>query len=242
MEQGRLEAAQAAIDANELQELKEIIGMPSNGRVITNTLMLRVNKDTDGALTLKAEMENDQFYYEAIIRVCDEKETIDKEDGWGIHKKKIEGGELLAAFGCGAHGQCVASFVVDPKSSVGSRSRQGVGKALHSKFTAHLGCLVQFSTEDDVVHRAAIVSFALYVPKKKGTNIGVKFGGQTVLIAYVFDSTNVSTHFVVCFGHCNPVPSAQSHSFCVPQHRRCSCRGTWRLKTSRTRWWWMKYG
>ena len=217
MEQGRLEAAVKAIGAEEAEDLHKAIGLPGNARVITNLLMLRVDNATDGALTLKADMENTQFYFEAIIRVCSETATPDPADGWGMNKKQIDSGELLAAFGCGGtHGLCVASFDIEPRQPVGSRSRLGVGKALNSKFTAHLGCLVQFSTEDGVVHRAAIVSFALYVPKSRGTNIGVQFGGQTVLLAYVFDSTNVSSHFVVCFGHWNPVPPPQSHSFCVP--------------------------
>ena len=109
MEKGRLEAAVKAIDAAEAEKLQKTIGLPSNVRVITNSLMLRVNKDTDGALTLKADMENTQFYFEAIIRVCSETATLDQADGWGMPKKHIEGGELLAAFGCGgAHGLCVA--------------------------------------------------------------------------------------------------------------------------------------
>ena len=198
MEQRTLEDAVRAIDAAEAEDLQETVGLPINARVISNSLMLRVNKDTDGALTLKADMENTQFYFEAIIRVCSETATLDQADGWGMPKKHIEGGELLAAFGCGgAHGLCVASFDIEPKQPVCSRSRQGVSKALNSKFSAYYGCLVQFSTEDGVVHRAAIVSFALYVPKSKGSNIAAQFGGQTVLIAYVFDSTNVSAHFVV---------------------------------------------
>ena len=86
MEQGRLEAAVQAIDAAEAEKLQQAIGLPSNVRVITNSLMLRVNKDTDGALTLKADMENTQFYYEAIIRVCSETATLDKADGWGSRK------------------------------------------------------------------------------------------------------------------------------------------------------------
>ena len=87
MEQRSLEDAVRAIDAAEAEDLQETVGLPINARVISNSLMLRVNKDTDGALTLKADMENTQFYYEAIIRVCSETATLDKADGWGMSKK-----------------------------------------------------------------------------------------------------------------------------------------------------------
>jgi len=223
MEQDALEVAVQAIEQGAAADVQEALGLPSNGRVITNSLMVRVNQQTEGALRLKADMEDTQFYYEAIIRVCNGTEMQDSEDGWGIPKGKIDTGELLAAFGIGATGLCVASFDIESKQPVGSRSRQGAGKALGNKFTASMGSLVQFVDQNETVHRAAIVSFMLYVPKAKGTNLGVEFGGQTVLLAYVFDSTTVSTHYVVRFCHSNPVPPPKSHSFCVPQHRRSSC-------------------
>ena len=96
-------------------------------------------------------------------------------------------------------GLCVASFDVESKQPVGKRSRQGVSQTLGVKFSAAMGSLVEFVDPENVVHRATILSFALYVPKAKGANMAWMFGGQTVLIAYVFDATCVTTHFVVRF-------------------------------------------
>jgi len=198
-ERGRLEKLCDSLTTETSGSVAAAVGLTGNGRVMTNSLIIRVNDQTDGALKLNADMEDTQFYYEAVIRTCGDTEMKDSQDGWGVPKAKIESGELLAAFGIGGSGLCIASFEVESKQPVGKRSRQGVSQTLGVKFSAEYGSFVEFVDPKNVVHRATVLSFALYVPKAKGANMVQAFGGQTVLIAYVFDATCVTTHFVVRF-------------------------------------------
>ena len=199
VERERLEELCDSLATETRRSVDEAVGLPPNGRIMTNSLIIRVNDQTEGALKLKADTEDTQFYYEAVIRVCSDTEMMDSQDGWGVPKAKIESCELLAAFGTGVTGLCVASFDVESKQPVGKRSRQGVSQTLGVKFSAAMGSLVEFVDPENVVHRATILSFALYVPKAKGTCMVHAFGGQVVLIAYVFDATCVTTPFVVRF-------------------------------------------
>ena len=214
MERDTLEAAVPSLSNEDMEAVSEVSMMPANARIITNSLMLRVSKQTEGALQLKTELEDPQFYYEAIIRVCKNEDMQDSFDGWGTNKSNIEKDELLAAFGTASTGSCVASFEIDSKEPVGKRSRQGASQTLLNRFRAAFGGLVEFVDNKKTVHRAAIMSFALYVPKEKGGNLAGAFGGQVVLIAYVFDSTTVSNHFVVRLALHNPRSAATVS--CVP--------------------------
>ena len=198
----------------EVQAVSEESGMPAHGRVIANSLMIRVSNQTEGALKPKMELEDPQFYYEAVVRVCKNEEIKDSLDGWGIPKSNIDKGELLAGFGIGSTRSCVASFEIEYKQPIGKRSRQGTAQTLNNTFSAAFGSLVTFVDENDTVHRAAIMSFALYVPKERGGNLAEAFGGQVVLIAYVFDATTVSMHFVVRLALQNPRSAATVS--CVP--------------------------
>ena len=69
-ERDNLEAVVDSLSNEDMAAVSEVSMMPANARIITNSLMLRVNNQTEGALQLKAELEDDQFYYEAVIRVC----------------------------------------------------------------------------------------------------------------------------------------------------------------------------
>ena len=135
----------------EVQAVSEESGMPAHGRVIANSLMIRVNNQTEGALQLKAELEDDQFYYEAVIRVCKDEDMQDSFDGWGTNKSNIEKDELLAAFGTASTGSCVASFEIDSKQPIGKRSRQGASQTLPNRFRAAFGCLVEFVDDKKTV-------------------------------------------------------------------------------------------
>ena len=100
-ERDNLEASVDSLSNEDMAAVSEVSMMPANARIITNSLMLRVNNQTEGALQLKAELEDDQFYYEAVIRVCKDEDMQDSFDGWGTNKSNIEKDELLAAFGIG---------------------------------------------------------------------------------------------------------------------------------------------
>ena len=49
MERDTLEAAVPSLSNEDMEAVSEVSMMPANARIITNSLMLRVNKQTDGA-------------------------------------------------------------------------------------------------------------------------------------------------------------------------------------------------
>ena len=56
--------------AEEVEKDVAEYSLPPEVRVATNLILLRVNVQTGGVLTLVPHMESEQYYYDAIIRFC----------------------------------------------------------------------------------------------------------------------------------------------------------------------------
>ena len=69
-EQAAAALTEALPSAEEVEADVGEYSLPPEVRVATNLIMLRVNEQTDGVLTLDPNMEDDQYYYEAMIRFC----------------------------------------------------------------------------------------------------------------------------------------------------------------------------
>ena len=95
-EQDAAALGMALPDAAEVQADVAEYTLPAEVRVATGLLKQRVNVQTDGVLTLDPNMEDDQYYYEAMIRFCsteDMYEPGDFRDGWKMpqnHYKNLE--------------------------------------------------------------------------------------------------------------------------------------------------------
>ena len=209
-EQGALEGQVAAMGDAEVADAVPEYKLPGEVRVATNLLALRVNDQTDGALRLHANMDDSQFYFEAILRFCSKEDMFEPKDadgdGWMMPQANYKSLEMFALFGPGSTSKCVAKFDVKLQVSVSKRSRAGASRALGISYGIQSGSYVVFKDASGVVHRATVLTLALYMPNTKQTPMTGACGGQVVVFAYVFDSSALEWYFVVVFCLLNPVP------------------------------------
>ena len=116
-EQGALEGQVAAMGDAEVADAVPEYKLPGEVRVATNLLALRVNDQTDGALRLHANMDDSQFYFEAILRFCSKEDMFEPKDadgdGWMMPQANYKSLEMFALFGPGSTSRCVAKFDVN---------------------------------------------------------------------------------------------------------------------------------
>ena len=120
--------------------------LPPEVRVATNLIMLRVNEQTGGVLTLVPHMESDQYYYDAIIRFCsmeDMCETGGFKDGWKMPQSHYKNLEVFCLFGTCIEHNIAAGFQVKNFMPVAKRSREGTKKALGVSFNIVSGGLLR---------------------------------------------------------------------------------------------------
>lgn len=209
-EQGALAGQVVAMSDEEAVAAITEYSLPGMVRVATNLLAQRVNDQTDGALRLHANMDDTQYYYEAILRFCSKEDMFEPEgsvgDGWQMPQANYKSLEMFALFGSGSTCRCVARFDVKLQEPIGKRSRASASRALGTSYAIHTGSFVVFKDAKGVVHRATVLTLALYMPNTKQTPMIGAFGGQVVVFAYVFDATAMEWYFVVIFCLLNPVP------------------------------------
>ena len=209
-EQGALVGKVAAMDDAEVADAVPEYTLPGHVRVATNLLVVRVNTQTDGALRLHANMDDDQYYYEAVLRFCSKEDMFEPEgsngDGWQMPQANYKSLEMWALFGPGHTGLCVAKFDVQFQEPVGKRSRAGTSKTVGTAYSIQTGSYVVFKDADGDVHRAIVLTLALYMPNTKQAPMTGACGGQVVIFAYVFDASAMEWYFVVIFCLLNPVP------------------------------------
>jgi len=198
-------------------------------------LIHRVNDQTDGALRLHANMDDSQFYFEAILRFCSKDDMFEPGelamDGWKMPQANYKSLEMFALFGPGITSKCVAKFDVTLQEPVGKRSRAGASRALGISYTIQSGSYVVFKDDDGVVHRVTALTLTLYMyvhaqyeAYTKQTPMTGACGGQVVVFAYVFDSSAMEWYFVVLFCLLNLVPRLNSPVLPHARRRRSTRR------------------